>query len=99
MVRNTEDIYGSSVSLGLGSTRRGPGQRSPPLHGPGAPGRRRGPRPQGAPEPLSHGTDSDSLNISQRARWVVCPLDSTQGNGRRAIYPRRVREYRTEDLI
>ena len=36
--------------------------------------------------------DSDSLNISQRARWVVCPLGSTRGHGRRVIYPRQVRE-------
>ena len=31
---------------------------------------------------------SDSLNISSRARWVVCPLGRTQGPGRRVIYPK-----------
>ena len=32
---------------------------------------------------------SDSLNISPRARWVVCPLGRTRrrGHGRRFIYP------------
>ena len=37
---------------------------------------------------------SDSLNISPRARWVVCPLGCTRGHGRRFIYPRRVRDER-----
>ena len=29
---------------------------------------------------------SDSLNISPRARWVVCPLGRTRGHGRRFIF-------------
>ena len=40
-----------------------------------------------------------SLNISPRARWVVCPMGRTRGHGRRVIYPRRLREYGKEDLM
>ena len=30
---------------------------------------------------------SDRLNIFPRVYWVVCPLGSTRGHGRRVIYP------------
>ena len=43
---------------------------------------------------------TDSLNISPRARWVVCPLGRTRGHGRRFIYPQQVREEKKrEDSI
>ena len=42
---------------------------------------------------------SDSLNISPRARWVVCPLGRTRGHGRLfIIYPRRVREEKRKKI-
>ena len=44
------------------------------------------------------GSDS-GLNISPRARWVVCPLGRTRGHGRRFIYPRRVREEKERKKI
>ena len=45
------------------------------------------------------GSDSRGLNISPRARWVVCPLGSTRGHGRLFIYLRRVRGEKKEDPI
>ena len=43
---------------------------------------------------------NDSLNISPRAHWVVCPLGSTRGHSRVAGYiPLLVREYKKEDSM
>ena len=45
-----------------------------------------GPGPAGT-EPELPTTLSDSLNISPRARWVVCPLGRTRGHGFPAAWP------------
>ena len=57
-------------------------------------------RREGHQAKLEHDPDdlasSDSLpvNISPRARWVVCPLGRTRGHGRRFIYPeKKVRRF------